>query len=103
VRGKVTMGARLRGATLQIWVADRGKGIDPDFQPRAFDRFQAKPMAGGHRGPGLGLAIVKSFTELHGGTVSLSSRPNEGTTVICNFPVAGPNLQVANLRSKGAA
>jgi signal transduction histidine kinase len=102
-QGKITMGARLRGAILQVWVADRGKGIDPDFQPRAFDRFQSKPMAGSHRGPGLGLAIVKSFTELHGGSVSLSSRPNEGTTVVCNFPVAGPQLQAASLRSKGVA
>ncbi len=89
-KGTITLGARKRGTMLQIWVADRGKGIDPDFQPRAFDRFQAKPMPGSHRGPGLGLAIVKSFTELHGGTVSLSSRKNEGTTVVCSLPLAGP-------------
>jgi signal transduction histidine kinase len=89
-KGTITLGARKRGQMLQVWVADRGKGIDPDFQPRAFDRFQAKPMPGSHRGPGLGLAIVKSFTELHGGTVSLSSRINEGTTVVCNLPLAGP-------------
>jgi signal transduction histidine kinase len=86
-KGTITMGARIKGAKMQIWVADRGKGIDPDFQPRAFDRFQAKPMPGSHRGPGLGLAIVKSFTELHGGTVALSSRINEGTTVVCNLPL----------------
>jgi signal transduction histidine kinase len=89
-KGTITLGARKRGSAMQIWVADRGKGIDPDFQPRAFDRFQAKPMPGSHRGPGLGLAIVKSFTELHGGTVALSSQMNEGTTVVCNFPLAGP-------------
>ncbi len=86
-KGTITLGARIRGPLMQIWVADRGKGIDPDFQPRAFDRFQAKPMPGSHRGPGLGLAIVKSFTELHGGTVALSSRINEGTTVVCNLPL----------------
>jgi signal transduction histidine kinase len=89
-KGTVTLGARRKGDALQMWVADRGKGIDPDFQPKAFDRFQAKPMVGGHRGPGLGLAIVKSFTELHGGTVALSSRINEGTTVVCTLPLNGP-------------
>ncbi len=98
-RGTITLGARLRNGLLQIWVADRGKGIEPDFQPRAFDRFQAKPAAGSHRGPGLGLAIVKSFTELHGGTVALQSRINEGTTVVCNLPVNGP----LSRQTKGAA
>ena len=43
-KGTVTLGCAQRRASLQIWVADRGKGIDPDFQPKAFDRFQAKPI-----------------------------------------------------------
>jgi signal transduction histidine kinase len=94
-KGTVTLGARKRGDVLQVWVADRGKGIDPGFQPKAFDRFQAKAVSGSHRGPGLGLAIVKSFTELHGGTVALQSRINEGTTVVCNFPLQAGQLQGA--------
>ncbi len=103
-KGTVTMGARIKDMYLQIWVADRGKGIDPDFQPRAFDRFQSKAMAGTHRGPGLGLAIVKSFTELHGGTVALSSKPNEGTTVLCNLPLNGLSARnVATMRAIGVA
>jgi signal transduction histidine kinase len=100
-KATITLGARKRGANLQIWVADRGKGIDPDFQPRAFDRFQSRPVVGGHRGPGLGLAIVKSFTELHGGNVALQSRVNEGTTVVCTLPLAGPQQRAERL--KGAA
>jgi signal transduction histidine kinase len=100
-KGTITLGARKRGPSLQIWVADRGKGIDPDFQPRAFDRFQAKPTAGSHRGPGLGLAIVKSFTELHGGTVALQSKINEGTTVVCTLPLNGPAQHATQV--KGAA
>ncbi len=103
-KGTVTLGARRKDQSLQIWVADRGKGIDPDFQARAFDRFQAKPMSGSHRGPGLGLAIVKSFTELHGGSVSLTSKPNEGTTVLCNLPLNGLNARVTTpMRKSGAA
>ena len=38
----------------------------------------------------MGLAIVKSFVELHGGQVSLLSQVNKGTTVICRFPLGGP-------------
>jgi signal transduction histidine kinase len=88
--GTIRMGSRRDGEQILLWVSDTGRGIDPEFQAHAFDRFQSRPMPGGHRGPGLGLAIVKSFVELHGGQVSLLSRVNKGTTIICRFPVGGP-------------
>lgn len=91
--GIIRMGAAHDGDDILLWVADTGRGIDPEFQKRVFDRFQSKPMPGGHRGPGLGLAIVKSFVELHGGRVSLRSQVNKGTTVICRFPMRGPHAQ----------
>ena len=91
--GNIRMGARRAGSFVQIWVADTGRGIDPEFQQKVFERFQSKPLPGSHRGPGLGLAIVKSFTELHGGNVSLVSKPNQGTTVVCTLPVSGPVRQ----------
>jgi signal transduction histidine kinase len=87
------MGARRLGSNVQIWIADTGRGIDPEFQKKAFERFQSKPLPGSHRGPGLGLAIVKSFTELHGGKVSLISKLDRGTTVVCTFPIDGPVKQ----------
>jgi signal transduction histidine kinase len=86
----IRMGAKREGQQLQIWVADNGRGIEPEFQKKAFERFQSKPLPGGHRGPGLGLSIVKSFTELHGGKVMLVSKPERGTTVVCSFPIDGP-------------
>ena len=90
---QIRMGARRLGSNVQIWIADSGRGIDPEFQKKAFERFQSKPLPGSHRGPGLGLAIVKSFTELHGGKVSLISKLDRGTTVVCSFPVDGPVKQ----------
>jgi signal transduction histidine kinase len=91
----IHMGARRKGQNVQVWIADEGRGIEPEFQGRAFDRFQSKPVPAGHRGPGLGLAIVKSFTELHGGKVSLASQVNKGTTVVCSFPMHGPEAKSA--------
>ncbi len=70
--------------------SDSGRGIEPEFQKQAFERFQSRPIPGGHRGPGLGLSIVKSFVELHEGQVSLLSKVNQGTTVLCTFPIGGP-------------
>jgi signal transduction histidine kinase len=86
----VRMGAKRARGMLQLWVSDSGRGIDPEFQKQAFERFQSRPVPGGHRGPGLGLAIVKSFVELHEGQVSLLSKINQGTTVLCTFPIDGP-------------
>jgi signal transduction histidine kinase len=97
----ITMGARRAKDVVQIWVADTGRGIDPEFQGKAFERFQAKPSPGSHRGPGLGLSIVKSFTELHGGRVSLVSKLEHGTTVVCTLPIAGPGRRV-NLEAASA-
>ena len=89
-KSTIRVGARKRGESVQLWVADHGRGIEPELQRKVFDRFQAKPFAGSHRGPGLGLALVKSFTELHGGTVSLVSKLDQGTTVVCTLPLHGP-------------
>jgi signal transduction histidine kinase len=98
--GSVRMGSRRDGSDILLWVADTGKGIDPEFQKRAFDRFQSSPVLGGHRGPGLGLAIVKSFVELHEGKVSLLSQLNKGTTVVCRFPADGPRSETSPLRPR---
>ena len=88
--GIIRMGAKRTGAAIQFFVSDSGRGIEPEFQKQAFERFQSRPVPGGHRGPGLGLSIVKSFVELHDGQVSLLSKVNQGTTVLCTFPIEGP-------------
>jgi signal transduction histidine kinase len=70
-------------------VTDQGKGIEPDRIDSVFERFETRTEGSRHRGVGLGLSIVRSFVELHGGSVTISSRPGEGTTVTCIFPVDG--------------
>lgn len=88
----IRLGVRKVESNVQFWVSDSGRGIDPEFQQQAFERFQSRPVPGGHRGPGLGLSIVKSFVELHDGQVSLLSKVNQGTTVLCSFPIDGPRV-----------
>ena len=73
-----------------LHVTDHGRGIDPDVIHQVFDRFDSHTKGSRHRGAGLGLSLVRSFVELHGGTVSIWSKPGEGTRVTCRFPVNGP-------------
>ena len=51
-----------------------------------FDRFSTRGQGGRRTGAGLGLSIVESFVSLHQGTVTLDSRPGEGTVVTCRIP-----------------
>ena len=59
----------------EITVIDTGIGIQPEFLPHVFDRFQQadSPTTRRHGGLGLGLAIVRHLVELHGGQVWASS------------------------------
>ena len=45
-------------------------------------------MTRAHEGTGLGLSLAKSLTEMHGGTLSIASELNIGTTVTVKFPPA---------------
>ncbi|MBV8779738.1 MAG: HAMP domain-containing histidine kinase, partial [Alphaproteobacteria bacterium] len=54
-------------------------------------------------GAGLGLSLVKNLIELHGGTVTMESRPEEGTTVSCRLPTSVPAASAAATESETVA
>ena len=66
-----------------LTVSDTGIGIAPEHQSRIFERFYRvdKSRSKATGGTGLGLSIVKHGAMLHGGSVSVESRVNEGTKV----------------------
>lgn len=71
-----------------IIVTDTGCGIPQDELVHILEPFsQLRQPAGVHReGTGLGLSLVKSMVELHDGTVGITSREGEGTTVTVTLP-----------------
>ena len=48
--------------------------------------FTTKNTGDGKRGFGLGLAIARKIVHLHGGTLSITSKQKEGTTVQVDLP-----------------
>jgi signal transduction histidine kinase len=87
--GSVLLTAEVAGASIRIRVADSGIGIAPEFVPRLFERFSQADGSSRRRygGTGLGLTLVKEFTEMHGGTVEVESRPGAGSTFTVSLPI----------------
>ena len=71
--------------TLELSVADDGKGMPADVVARAFEPFFTTKRAGS--GTGLGLATVYAFAKQSGGTAYLESRLGVGTTVTLSLPI----------------
>lgn len=86
--GSITISTTPLPGSLAITIQDTGIGISPDELPLVFDRFyrSASARQRHNQGCGLGLAIVHSIMNLHGGTVTLTSNPGQGTCVILQFP-----------------
>jgi PAS domain S-box-containing protein len=75
-------------ANLEIVVQDTGIGIPPDKISQALEPFGQveNSVTRSHAGTGLGLPLVKALTELHGGTLSLTSEVDRGTMVVVALP-----------------
>ena len=99
----ITVRARRTASDLVLSVRDQGRGMPPEIAAHVFDRFESHTLGTRHRGVGLGLSIVRSFVELHGGRVSLDSRPGAGTCVSCTFPIVLPAPHAARDAESEAA
>jgi signal transduction histidine kinase len=80
----ITVGTRVSSGAIEITIADTGPGIAADVMPKIFEPlFTTKSF-----GTGLGLPMVKQIVEQHGGTVEITSKPNQGTRVVLTIPQA---------------
>jgi len=87
--GRVTVGARLDGASVVICVSDTGIGIMPLDLPHIGDPFFQAHGSYDRRydGTGLGLSVVRGLVGLHGGSISIESAPGAGTSVSIRLPL----------------
>jgi two-component system, OmpR family, phosphate regulon sensor histidine kinase PhoR len=85
-RGEIIIGARELGeeGAVECWVSDNGSGIPEERLERVFDKGETDPESAG--GSGLGLAIVKTFTEAHGGQVTVETKESVGSTFRFSLP-----------------
>lgn len=86
--GKVSVTAEVKQDLLYVEVADNGIGISEEDQQRVFDKFMRAqdPRVEKITGTGLGLTLAREVVNLHGGTITLQSELNKGSTFTVTLP-----------------
>ena len=71
-----------------LTVSDNGPGIPKEVSPLSLTDFinKDRSRARSEGGTGLGLSIAKGFVEAHGGTITVESEVNKGTTFTVILP-----------------
>jgi len=87
---EVTLAIQPNGTTVAFEIVDRGIGMSPAELDLAFTPFWRADDSRTRRtgGVGLGLALARRIARAHGGDVTLSSQPGQGTTARLEVPLA---------------
>ena len=106
-RGEVVIGARELEAegAVECWVSRQRRRNPRGVCSRSL-RQGRDPIRENEGGTGLGLAIVKTFTEAHGGTVTVQSQQGVGSTFRIRLPTkasAGGRTESLQLKSEPLA
>ena len=88
--GKVEVQVTCHQETVQIEVADQGKGIPQDAHKQIFEPFFTTKDGTMGRGLGLGLSISKSLVEGMQGRIEFRSRPEQGMIFLVTLPQRVP-------------
>ncbi|MDH3976683.1 MAG: ATP-binding protein [Deltaproteobacteria bacterium] len=99
-RGEVTLSAEVSHQKVSVAISDTGIGIPEEKLDAIFLSYEQVDSSSSRRfgGTGLGLAITKQLVELHGGTISVESKIDKGSTfrftlpAISNDPVNGEGM-----------
>lgn len=86
--GLVTLSLVRNSTTAALTISNTGKGIAPTVLPRVFDRFYRGDESHSQEieGSGLGLSIAEWIVKAHGGSIHITSQPEQTTTVTVDLP-----------------
>ena len=84
-----------------IDVADTGSGIPAAIQEKIFEAFFTTKASG--EGTGLGLSLCRGIVDEHGGTLTIASSSEDGTTFRLDLPVVTPPLVAAEANAVAQA
>ncbi|HEX5058879.1 MAG TPA: ATP-binding protein, partial [Kofleriaceae bacterium] len=93
--GRITVSLSAKEHAVTVNVRDTGPGIEPEFIPKLFGRFEraATAVGRGVRGTGIGLALSKELVELQHGTIRVDRHDDPSGT---SFEVTLPRFQTGS-------
>ena len=95
--GRITLEVRIEAQRVELRLSDTGCGIAPELLETVFDRYlHTERIDPPPHGLGLGLPICRRIAQEHGGSLLLTSRPGEGTTVTVSLPNQKTTVQELN-------
>ncbi|MCK5317763.1 MAG: hybrid sensor histidine kinase/response regulator [Anaerolineales bacterium] len=99
---KIRIEATTEEEEILISVTDRGVGIAEEDLPFIFgDFYVARSAPESERGSGLGLAITRRIIEAHGGSISVESALEKGSTFMIRLPVMGTEVNAEPAEDAG--
>ncbi|WP_412761577.1 ATP-binding protein [Paenibacillus chibensis] len=88
--GIIAVSAEMREGRIVIQVSDTGVGMDEETRAKVFLPYeQGSYGIYDGRGIGLGLSICQQLVSLHGGTLTVDSKPGKGSVFRFDLPAAG--------------
>ncbi|MEP0911578.1 ATP-binding protein [Leptolyngbya sp. GB1-A1] len=99
--GQVWVRVRQQDDRLLIEFRDTGVGIATSELPKIFDRFYRGRQSGEDSGVGLGLTIVQQLVTRCGGSISVKSKPGEGTLFVVLLPIYSGSAKTVDATQNG--
>jgi PAS domain S-box-containing protein len=92
--GEIEIGLRNVDGRVELIVRDTGTGVPPKDLPHLFERFYRVKGAQGRsfEGSGIGLALVQELAQLHGGSVRVDSKVDQGSIFTITIPLGKNHL-----------
>ena len=99
--GQISVTLRWYTEYVELEVQDTGTGIPAEKLPHLFERFYRVQGLQGrtYEGSGIGLSLVQDLIRLHGGSIRVSSKVNQGSSFIVLLPTGTAHLPTERIAS----
>jgi signal transduction histidine kinase/ActR/RegA family two-component response regulator len=100
--GRIALTASAVDGQVRVHCEDNGPGVSDEMMPRLFHAFAQGPRTlDRHEGGlGLGLALARSFTELHGGAITVERVESGGSRFIVMIPMASDAAEATPIQPR---
>jgi PAS domain S-box-containing protein len=103
--GEIEVSVTQKPGHVEVRVRDTGVGIPSTQLSHVFERFHRIEQTRGrtHEGSGIGLALTQELVKFHGGSISVDSELEQGSTFIIVLPLGKQHLPADSVREESSS